>query len=117
MASWASVAKAAQGPAAPAALAPTLDTSQKEMRVVVVDANAIINGVRLEGVADKAVTIQEVLEEIRDKQSRQFLATLPFGIEVKEPPEESMAAGAARGRAIGLGAAHCRVVAACGCMQ
>ena len=90
MASWASIAKAAPQPVVPVT---ELASSTDNLRVVVVDANAIINGIRLENVADRAVTIQEVLDEIRDKQSRQFLATLPFGIDVSEPSEESLVAG------------------------
>jgi RNA-binding protein NOB1 len=90
--SWAAIAQTAPPPTQ-APLAPALDVTQKDLRVVVVDANAIISGIRLEGVADKAVTIPEVLQEIRDKQSRQFLATLPFRIDVHEPTEESLAAG------------------------
>jgi RNA-binding protein NOB1 len=90
MASWASIAKAAPQPVVPVN---ELTNSTENLRVAVVDANAIINGIRLENVADRAVTIQEVLDEIRDKQSRQFLATLPFGIDVSEPSEDSLAAG------------------------
>ncbi len=62
-------------------------------RTAVLDANAIINGIRLEDLATTAiVTISEVLTEVRDKQSRQFLASLPFGIETREPSEESLKA-------------------------
>jgi RNA-binding protein NOB1 len=63
-------------------------------KVAVVDANAIINGIRVDSLAARLVTVPEVLDEIRDKQSRQFLATLPFGVETKEPSEESIKAGA-----------------------
>lgn len=90
MASWAAIAKAAPPPAAPAA--PVVE-SQPGLRMAVVDANAIISGVRMEGLADRLVTIEEVLSEVRDKQSRQFLATFPFPIETKEPTPESVAAG------------------------
>ena len=43
--------------------------------------------------ADKCVTTPEVLKEVRDKQSRQTLATLPFTIETREPDEDSVKAG------------------------
>jgi rRNA maturation endonuclease Nob1 len=85
MASWAAIAKAAPAPEPE----PKEDDS-KDAKIAVVDANAIINGLRLESIADKAVTIQEVLNEIRDKQSRQFLDMLPFGVKVMEPTEESV---------------------------
>lgn len=88
--SWAAIAKAAPQAAVPA---DSFLNNAESLSVVVVDANAIINGIRLEGIADRAVTIQEVLDEVKDKQSRQFLATLPFGIEVSEPNEESSKAG------------------------
>jgi hypothetical protein len=90
MASWASVAKAS-----PAPVVPTQDlTADKEgLRLLVVDANAIISGLHLEGIADRAVTIQEVFDEIRDKKSRQFLAALPYQLHIREPAEESVKLG------------------------
>jgi len=90
MASWASVAKAS-----PAPVVPTHDsTADKEgLRLLVVDANAIISGLHLEGIADRAVTIQEVFDEIRDKKSRQFLAALPYQLHIREPAEESVKLG------------------------
>ncbi|KAF8065842.1 NOB1 [Scenedesmus sp. PABB004] len=88
MTSWASIAKA---PAAVAA-APADLGADAGLRLLVVDANAIISGLRLEGVADRAVTIQEVLDEVRDKQSRQWLAALPYPLVVREPAEESLRA-------------------------
>jgi rRNA maturation endonuclease Nob1 len=89
MASWAAVAKTT------AHASSNEDTIVRagDKRVAVVDANAIINGVRMETVADAAVTIHEVLDEIRDKNSRQFLASLPFAISTREPSEESTKAG------------------------
>jgi|LauGreDrversion4_1035100.scaffolds.fasta_scaffold148854_1 hypothetical protein len=90
MASWASVLKAPQNPAADVA-PPT--TAEGPKSIAIVDANAIINGLRLEHLASSFVTIPEVLDEIRDKQSRQFLATLPFPIETREPSDESVKAG------------------------
>ncbi len=89
--SWAALVKApaaASTPEAPAA-APL-----HESRVAVVDANAIISGLSLAGLAERYVTIQEVLDEVRDKHARQVLATLPFSLEVKEPEPASLTAGA-----------------------
>ncbi len=93
--SWASIAKAPTP--APAAPPPAAD-EQRDASVLVVDANAIINGIRLEGIADRAVTIQEVLDEVRDRQSRQYLASLPFDLQVVEPSEESLKIGRAFSR-------------------
>jgi RNA-binding protein NOB1 len=88
---WASIVKQA---AAPSASGSAQLTSSEGLKIVVVDANAVINGIRLEGIADKAVTLQDVLDEVRDKQSRQFLASLAIKLEVSEPSEESLKAGA-----------------------
>lgn len=63
-----------------------------------VDANALISGLRLENLADRFCTIPEVLAEVRDKQARTFLSTLPFSLDVREPEEESLKAGASTGR-------------------
>ncbi|KXZ44204.1 hypothetical protein GPECTOR_71g565 [Gonium pectorale] len=86
--SWAAVAKSASAPAAPAeAPAPSADE-----RIAVVDTNAIISGLRLENLADRFCTIPEVLAEVRDRQSRAFLSSLPFSLDVREPSEESVKA-------------------------
>lgn len=87
---WSAIAKAAPPPTVAES-----DTHIPEgrTRIAVVDANAIISGLRLQGFADKYYTIAEVLNEIRDKQARAFLSTLPYGIEVREPSEESVKAG------------------------
>ena len=60
--------------------------------VAVVDTNAIVRGVRLENIAARCVSTREVQAEVRDKQSRHTLATLPFGLETREPDEQSVAA-------------------------
>eukprot|EP00976_Prorocentrum_cordatum_P025855 525060-Prorocentrum_minimum.AAC.1 len=73
--------------------ADTLDALAKERpQIVVVDTNAIVKGIKLERLGDTAVTTQAVLDEIRDGKSRQILSTLPFGISVREPTEESILA-------------------------
>lgn len=94
MTSWAAIAKAA---VQPTATSQDLTAKTEGLRLLVVDANAIIAGIRLEGVADRAVTIQEVFNEIRDKQSRQFLATLPYQLQISEPTEESVKIGKCAG--------------------
>eukprot|EP00983_Pelagomonas_calceolata_P043032 1138747-Pelagomonas_calceolata.AAC.2 len=66
-----------------------------EHKTCVLDANALISGGALNMLrfAEKFYTIQEVFDEIRDKQSRQYLQTLPFTVEVKDYTEESLKAG------------------------
>jgi hypothetical protein len=88
---WAAVAKSE-----PVKAAPVDDGGAPKPRVAVVDANAIITQhglLNLIRFADKCVTTPEVLREVRDKQSRQALAALPFTIETQEPADDSVKAG------------------------
>lgn len=87
--SWVAATKSVTAPAARvAAPAPSADE-----RIAVIDANAIISGLRLEDLADRFCTVPEVFAEVRDKQSRTFMSTLPFTIDIREPSEESIRAG------------------------
>ena len=61
--------------------------------VAVVDTNAVIAGLQLDRIAETAVTIPEVLSEVRDKQTRQALSNLPFTLQCQQPSEESVKAG------------------------
>ncbi|GAQ82225.1 RNA-binding protein NOB1 [Klebsormidium nitens] len=60
------------------------------LMTLVVDTNAIITGTRLDNIAESLVTITEVFEEIRDKQTRQLLARLPYEIETREPSDAAL---------------------------
>ena len=66
----------------------------------VIDTNAIVKGFRLERFAEEAVTISEVLAEVKDKQARHTLASLPFELKIKDPDEvrDGNGAAAAAGR-------------------
>ncbi|CAG9466552.1 unnamed protein product [Pedinophyceae sp. YPF-701] len=86
MTSWANVAKQS----APDPSVPSPATASRPTAVV--DANTIINAVKLEQLGERIVTVKSVLEEVRDKQSRQFLQMLPFDIEVLDPSEDAMIA-------------------------
>lgn len=77
-----------QAPSAPASEAAPLSN-----KVAVVDANVIISGLQLGYIADRFITTQDVLNEIRDKQARNYLAALPFSLEVQEPDEVALATG------------------------
>ena len=72
--------------------APSAPSVSHSVTKVVVDTNAVVKGFRLERFADEAVTIPEVLHEIRDKQARHTLATLAFELKVQDPDPESIAA-------------------------
>ncbi|KAK7399222.1 hypothetical protein VNO78_10401 [Psophocarpus tetragonolobus] len=65
--------------------------SANAISVAVVDANAVIeSGDKLHGLADKFVSIPQVMEEIRDPVSRHKLSFLPFTIQTMEPSPESI---------------------------
>ncbi|KAJ0260658.1 RNA-binding NOB1-like protein [Hirschfeldia incana] len=65
--------------------------STKGISMAVVDANAVIDGSQsLTNIADKFVTVPEVLSEIRDPDSRRRLEFIPFVIETMEPSPESL---------------------------
>lgn len=68
-------------------------SNSEGISVAVVDANAIIHGDKLVGVADKFVTISEVFDEVKDPVSRQRLALLPLAVETMEPSPESIKKG------------------------
>lgn len=160
--SWAAVARA--GAAAAARAEPVEDAGERK-RVVVVDANAIIAGMRVEHLGERVVTVSEVcaaprgygptatrmrrwallrdddvipctsknalleetrlsvrgcpqvLNEVRDRHSRAFLDTLPFGIEVAEPDDASMTAvrkfATATGDIYSLSGPDLRLIALC----
>ena len=64
-----------------------------QLAYAVVDSGPLIKGVRLETLnADALVTVPEVLLEIRDRQARQMLATLPVELTTREPSGEALAA-------------------------
>ena len=91
MTTWASVA--GHQPAQPAGVPQETAADQQPSTTAVVDANAIIAGLRLERLAEEIVTIAEVLKEIRDKQSREYLEALPVRIQCLDPSDESLRAG------------------------
>jgi len=59
---------------------------------LVVDTNAIISGVRLETLGKELWTIPEVLDEVLDEKSKDFLSAFPFEIKTREPTPQSVAA-------------------------
>jgi rRNA maturation endonuclease Nob1 len=59
----------------------------------VIDTNAILSSVALGSLANRLVTIPEVLEEVRDVKARERLAALHVALETLEPTNEAVAAG------------------------
>lgn len=89
MGTWAAVTRLD----APEAVPGEQRLDSASISVAVVDTNAIISGLQLHRIADTAVTIPEVFTEVRDKHTRQVLASLPFALECQQPTEESVKAG------------------------
>ena len=71
----------------------TLEHSTDKVKCLVIDSGAIISGHRLEHVAEEFYTIDEVIGEIRDEQSRIALANLPFELKTRIPSDEAIAFG------------------------
>ncbi|KAI8987512.1 Nin one binding Zn-ribbon like-domain-containing protein [Mycotypha africana] len=65
---------------------------EPKVKYLVIDTNAIINGMSLRNLAEEFYTIPEVLQEVRDARTREFLSRLPFEIKLMNPSEESMKA-------------------------
>lgn len=62
--------------------------------MAVVDANAIIQGgQKLSHSADRFVSVDEVISEIRDPTSRHSLNFLPFTIDTLEPSPDALKKG------------------------
>ena len=61
--------------------------------ILVVDSAAFIKRYQLQNYCKKAVTIREVVAEIKDPQTRQSLQVLPYELEIKEPGHASIAHG------------------------
>ncbi len=92
--SWASVAK--KEPQLAAVQETAEPSVNQQSTTAVIDANAIIAGMRMDGIADQICTIPEVLQEIKDKKSRENLEAFPQTIKVIQPTEESVRAGASK---------------------
>ncbi|KAL8101926.1 hypothetical protein AgCh_033721 [Apium graveolens] len=61
------------------------------LAVAVVDANAIIQGgEKLNHMADKFVSVAEVIDEVRDPRARHSLNMLPFDVNTMEPSGDSL---------------------------
>lgn len=73
------------------------------LKALVIDSGAIIrgHGTNFHRRSERFVTVQEVLEEIRDSKSRDLLASLPYELEVRSPSDDAMQAVAAFARKSG----------------
>lgn len=67
--------------------------SSAPLKCLVIDTNAIINGMSLRNMAEEFYTCPEVLYELRSAHSREFLSRLPFELKILNPTEEAMKFG------------------------
>ncbi|KAI8924226.1 Nin one binding Zn-ribbon like-domain-containing protein [Entophlyctis helioformis] len=67
-------------------------TSKDKVATLVVDSGPLIKGHQLAHLSSSFVTIPEVLAELRDKQTREAVAALPFQLQTRVPSEEAIAA-------------------------
>ncbi|GBC05927.1 hypothetical protein RclHR1_06500009 [Rhizophagus clarus] len=65
------------------------DAGQK-IRSLVVDSGPLIKGINVRSFAEKIYTIPEVISEIRDKHSREFLNQISFDLQIKVPSDEAL---------------------------
>ncbi|KAI4377871.1 hypothetical protein MLD38_015434 [Melastoma candidum] len=78
-------------PAVPLSIFGSAGCSTGGVSVAVIDANAIIDGGdRLRTLADRFVSVPEVIAEVRDPVSRRRLEFLPFDVETFEPSPEAL---------------------------
>ncbi|KAI8075290.1 Nin one binding Zn-ribbon like-domain-containing protein [Gongronella butleri] len=66
--------------------------STARVKHLVIDTNAIINGVSLKDAAEHFYTCPEVLAEVRSAHSKDYLTRLPFEIQLDQPSEEAVKA-------------------------
>lgn len=64
-----------------------------KLKCLVIDTNAIINGMSLRNMAEEFYTCPEVLYELRSAHSREFLSRLPFELKIINPTEEALKFG------------------------
>lgn len=67
--------------------------SSATLKCLVIDTNAIINGMSLRSMAEEFYTCPEVLYELRSAHSREFLSRLPFELKILNPTEEAIKFG------------------------
>ncbi|CAG8478127.1 13675_t:CDS:2 [Acaulospora morrowiae] len=61
-----------------------------KFKCLVVDSGPLIKGANIRPLAEKIYTVPEVISEIRDKHSRDFLSQISFEIEVKNPTQDAL---------------------------
>ena len=70
-----------------------LVNDDKKMKYLIADTAAFIKNVPMFEYAHNVISIRDVIDEIRDKETRQRLLACPIEIEYKEPDANSMKKG------------------------
>jgi LOC398701 protein len=63
---------------------------KKKVNMLVVDSCAFIRGCNLHEMGEEIYTLEEVFDEIRDRETKQRLKCLPFQLKFREPPTEDI---------------------------
>ncbi|RIA82016.1 Nin one binding Zn-ribbon like-domain-containing protein [Glomus cerebriforme] len=63
---------------------------KQKIKSLVVDSGPLIKGINVRSFAEKIYTIPEVINEIRDKHSRDFLNQISFDLQIKVPSDEAL---------------------------
>ena len=69
--------------------------SKRVAEYLVVDSGGFIKNAPLHEFGQELITLHEVIDEIRDKATKQRLQALPFELSYKEPDSESVKKGEA----------------------
>ena len=64
-----------------------------KVKYLVADAAAFLKNVPLQDICEEVYTIQEVVNEIRDKATRKRLSVLPYRLNFREPSPVAYRAG------------------------
>ena len=72
-----------------------MNSTPKQLEYLVLDAGVLIKGAGYDYMrkTKQVVTVEEVLNEIKDSKSRELLNKLPYEIVVKYPSQEAMTTG------------------------
>lgn len=70
-----------------------VNDKRQKIECLVLDSGPLIKGVNVRSFAEKIYTIPEVISEIRDKHSREFLNQISFDFQIKAPSDEALKEG------------------------
>ena len=71
----------------------TLAKHSKKMKCLVADTAAFIKNVPMHEYADDIISTRDVVDEIRDKETKQRLLACPIEIQYREPDPQSIKKG------------------------